>query len=317
MVPPDQQLIGLNAPTGATSPAARLPRVREIDFRRPSKFTREQIRRLQNSHEGFCRSASSRLSAELRASLQLEMIGTDQLPYATVMAEEIPPQALVTVLDVEPLGTEIALIMEMQLALTLVDRLLGGQGSGAITSATSLTEVEVAVARRALSSLVEPLSDTWLDFADVQLGISTTAILPMTVQIVPPSEPTLLLNFQVDVDGLFSILTLVMPHRSVGPLLHRLEHAQFGVQAVDEAAQSAVRTAVKGVEVELRAEVGAVELSIEEILALRAGDTVPLKRAADKGVTLHAADVPAYAATPGRNGKARAVQIDDRWSPLR
>jgi flagellar motor switch protein FliM len=35
-----------------------------------------------------------------------------------------------------------------------------------------------------------------------------------------------------------------------------------------------------------------------------------------KGVTLHAADVPAYSATPGRNGKARAVQIDDRWSSL-
>jgi flagellar motor switch protein FliM len=105
VVPPDQQLIGLPAPAGGTAPAARLPRVREIDFRRPSKFTRDQIRRLQNSHEGFCRSTSSRLSAELRTNLQIEVIGTDQLPYATVMAEEVPPQALVTVLDVEPLGT--------------------------------------------------------------------------------------------------------------------------------------------------------------------------------------------------------------------
>ena len=303
--------------TPAASTAARLPRVREIDFRRPSKFTRDQIRRLQNAHEGFCRSASSRLSAELRTSLQIEVIGTDQLPYSTVMAEEVPPQALVTILDVKPLDTEVALIMEMQLALSLVDRLLGGTGTPQALAGSSLTDVEVAVARRALQSLLEPLSDTWLDLADVQLSIASTSVLPMSVQIVPPSEPTLLLNFQVDVDGLFSIMTLCMPHRSVAPLLHRFESAQFGAQAVDAAAAHAVRTAVKGVEVELRAEVGAVELELEDILALEPGQVIPLDRPADRGVTLFAADVSAYSASPGRNAKHRAVKVRDRWSPYR
>ena len=307
------QHMGLRTGGAAATAAARLPRVREIDFRRPSKFTRDQIRRLQNAHESFCRSAQSRLSAELRTGLQLEVIGTDQLPYSTVMAEEVPPHALVTTLAVEPLETEILLIMEMQLALSLVDRLLGGSGALQAASSSTMTEVEVAVARRALSSLIAPLSDTWLDFADVQLSIAQTSVLPMSVQIVPPSEPCLLLNFQVDVDGLFSIMTLCMPHRSVGPLMHRLEQAQFGVRdSVDDGASQAVRTAMKGVEVELRAEVGAVELTLEDILGLRAGTVVPLRRPVSKGVTVYAADVPAYSAVPGRNGKARAVQVRGR-----
>lgn len=295
---------------------ARLPRVRDVDFRRPSKFARDQIRRLQTAHESFCRSASSRLSAELRTPLQVDVIGTDQLPYATVMAEEVPPQALVTVLDVQPLETEIILIMEMQLALCLVDRLLGGTGMPG-SPANGMTEVEVAVARRALSSLIEPLSDTWLDFADVQLSIATTSTLPMSVQIVPPSEPTLLLNLQVEVDGLFSIMTLCMPHRSVAPLMHRLEQNHFGAVSVDSAAADAVRAAVKGVDVELRAEVGAVELTLEEILALKPGDVVPLERRVEQGATLLAANVPAYAVTPGRNVNNRAAQVRGRWSPYR
>ena len=306
--------MGLRTAGAAATAGARLPRVREIDFRRPSKFTRDQIRRLQNAHESFCRSAQSRLSAELRTPLQLEVIGTDQLPYSTVMAEEVPPHALVTTLDIEPLETEILLIMEMQLALSLVDRLLGGSGALQAANSSTMTEVEVAVARRALSSLIAPLSDTWLDFADVQLSISQTSVLPMSVQIVPPSEPCLLLNFQVDVDGLFSIMTLCMPHRSVGPLMHRLEQAQFGGarDSVDDGVSHAVRSAMKGVEVELRAEVGAVELTLEDILSLRAGSVVPLRRPVSKGVTVYAADVPAYSAMPGRNGKARAVQVRGR-----
>ena len=306
--------MGLRTAGAAATAGARLPRVREIDFRRPSKFTRDQIRRLQNAHESFCRSAQSRLSAELRTPLQLEVIGTDQLPYSTVMAEEVPPHALVTTLDIEPLETEILLIMEMQLALSLVDRLLGGSGALQAANSSTMTEVEVAVARRALSSLIAPLSDTWLDFADVQLSISQTSVLPMSVQIVPPSEPCLLLNFQVDVDGLFSIMTLCMPHRSVGPLMHRLEQAQFGGarDSVDDGVSHAVRSAMKGVEVELRAEVGAVELTLEDVLSLRAGSVVPLRRPVSKGVTVYAADVPAYSAVPGRNGKARAVQVRGR-----
>jgi flagellar motor switch protein FliM len=312
--PHQNTLSGLPAPS-APGPGARLPRVREVDFRRPSKFARDQIRRLQTAHEGFCRSASSRLSAELRTGLQLDVIGTDQLPYATVMAEEVPPHALVTVLDVDPLGTEIVLIMEMQLALALVDRLLGGAGMTP-SAASGMTEVEVAVARRALSSLIEPLSDTWLDFADVQLSIATTSTLPMTVQIVPPSEPTLLLNFQVDVDGLFSVVTLCMPHRSVAPLMERLEQNHYGAPVVDSDSAAAVRSAMKGVEVEMRAEVGSIDMTVEEVLALRPGDTVGLERKVDDGATLLAANVPAYRVAPGRNGRARAVQVRERWSEV-
>src|SRR6266576_1138536 len=110
----------------------RQSRVREIDFRRPSKFNREQVRRLEHSHDTFCQSASSRLSAELRTEIQLKVLGTDQLPYSVVMAEEVPRQAFITIVKIEQLDTEIALVMDMALAQSLVARLLGA-GSNAST----------------------------------------------------------------------------------------------------------------------------------------------------------------------------------------
>ena len=50
------------------------------------------------------------------------MLNTDQLPYGVVMAEEVPRQALVNLLRVDPLDTEIALI------LTVLDLLRVGVG---------------------------------------------------------------------------------------------------------------------------------------------------------------------------------------------
>ncbi|HEY1597302.1 MAG TPA: FliM/FliN family flagellar motor switch protein [Thermoleophilaceae bacterium] len=290
----------------------RHPRVREIDFRRPSKFNREQVRRIEVAHENFCQSASSRLSAELRTELQLGVLNTDQLPYGVVMAEEVPRQALVNLLRVEPLGTEVALIMDLPLALALVARLLGGHG-GPSGQPTSLTDVELTVAHRAVTSLVEALSSTWDDLAAVNLELSGHSISPMTVQIVSPNEPTLLLNISAMIDGLMSIMTLVIPHSAVEKIMAKLEQGHYGPALIDDQSSAAMHDAVGDVDMELRAEAGAISIPLADVLGMKAGDVVHLRRPASKGVVLYAGDVAAHVGDAGRNGNARAVQIRQPW----
>jgi flagellar motor switch protein FliM len=296
----------------ATEPGARRHRVREVDFRRPSKFSREQVRRLEHAHDGFCQSASSRLSAELRSELQLAVVGTDQLPYGTVMGDEVARHSFVSVLRIDQLGTELACVLDMPLAQCLVQRLLGGSNnSPGAASTTGLTAVEVAVARRAVASLVESLSSAWLDLAQVSLSMAGTSTNPTSVQLVPSSEPTLILNVSAAIDGVASVMTLVLPHRSVEPIMHHFEQgAMYGPAAEDQSRnRELMRSAVGEVDVELRAEAGAVNIPLADVLALKPGDTVRLRRPVSSGVTLCVGDVEAYDAAPGRNGNKRAVQV--------
>jgi flagellar motor switch protein FliM len=293
----------------------RQNRVREIDFRRPSKFNREQVRRLEHSHDNFCQSASSRLSAELRTELQVAVQGTDQLPYSVVMAEEVPRQAFMTILKIEQLDTEIALMMDMPLAQCLVARLLGaGANSSSGSGSIHLTAVEAAVARRVVHSLIELLSTTWQDLADVTLKPVATALSPLSVQIVPPSEPTLLLNFSAHIDNIASIMTLILPHRSVEPLMDLFEQNTYGGADDDGSSSNEMQEVMGGVSVEVRAEVAAVELVLADVLRMRPGDLIPLERPVARGVTLYVDEVPAYTGNPGRNGNLRAVQVREPWS---
>jgi flagellar motor switch protein FliM len=296
----------------AQQPGMRRHRVREVDFRRPNKFSREQVRRLEHAHDGFCQAASSRLSAELRTELQLSVVGTDQLPYSVVMGEEVPRHSFVSVLRIDTLGTELALIMDMPLAQCLVQRLLGGSPHApGESSPTSLTAVEGAVARRAVASLVESLSSTWMDLAQVSLSMAGTSTNPTQVQLVPSSEPTLILNISAAVDGVVSVITLLLPHRSVEEIMHHFEQgAMYGPPTdADARNRELMRNAVGEVDVEVRAEAGAVKLSLSEVLAMKPGDTIRLKRPVERGVTLCVGDVEAYDAAPGRNGNLRAVQV--------
>ena len=296
----------------AQEPGARRHRVREVDFRRPNKFTREQVRRLEHAHDGFCQAASSRLSAELRTELQLSVVGTDQLPYSVVMGEEVPRHSFVSVLRIDNLGTELALILDMPLAQCLVQRLLGGSPHApGESSPTSLTAVEGAVARRAVASLVESLSSTWMDLAQVSLSMAGTSTNPTQVQLVPSSEPTLILNVSAAVDGVVSVITLLLPHRSVEEIMHHFEQGSMYGPPTDADARNRelMRSAVGEVDVEVRAEAGAVKMALADVLAMKPGDTVRLRRPVERGVTLCVGDVQAYDAAPGRNGNLRAVQV--------
>jgi flagellar motor switch protein FliM len=286
--------------------------VQEIDFRRPTKFPRDLVRRLEHAHESFCRTASSGLSAELRASFELAVAGSEQLPYGTAMVET-EQDSLLAVLNVKPLDTEVAMLIEMPLALRLVDRLLGGGGKAREVIPDSLTDLEVVIVRRAIQSLVEPLSATWLDLADVEFEVESMQTSPMTFQLVPPSEPVLMLHLEARLDGLVSPLVLCMPYRSVESIVYQLEHRQFHGQVADPVAAQKVQAAVAGVDVELRVEAGAVDLKVSEVLDLDVGDVIRLRRPADKGMVVYAGDVPTYVATPGRNGNVRAVQIRSAW----
>jgi flagellar motor switch protein FliM len=270
------------------------------------------VRRLEHAHESFCRTASSGLSAELRASLELAVAGSEQLPYGTAMVET-EQDSLLAVLNVKPLETEVAMLIEMPLALRLVDRLLGGGGKPRDVISDSLTDLEVVIVKRAVQSLVEPLSATWLDLADVHFEIASMQTSPMTFQLVPPSEPVLMLHLEARLDGLVSPIILCLPYRSVEQIVNKLEHRHYEGQQIDAADASKVRAAISGVDVELRVEAGAVGMKVSEVLDLKVGDIVRLKRPADKGVVVYAGDVPTYVGAPGRNGNVRAVQVRGAW----
>src|SRR3954463_8158591 len=81
----------------------RARRLREIDFSRPTKFTQEQLRRIERAHEGFCRTAAMRLSSEARAEIELEVTDLTQLTWAVALTE-LPPSSIYGVVKLEPQG---------------------------------------------------------------------------------------------------------------------------------------------------------------------------------------------------------------------
>jgi flagellar motor switch protein FliM len=144
--------------TPTDAPARRPRRVREIDFSRPNKFAQDQQRRLERAHEAFCRTSSTQLSAELLTAIELEVLGVEQLTWSSAL-HQIPQPSISAVVDAQPIGTQVVLTAEMALVVRLIERLLGGSSSSKLRP-RELTEIELALVRRILGTLLDQLTVT-------------------------------------------------------------------------------------------------------------------------------------------------------------
>ena len=291
----------------AQLPPSRRRRVRKIDFTRPSKFTTDQQRRLERAHETFCRSVSTRMSAELRAPISVELIDTAQLTWANAL-DEVPRRSVSGIVEVAPIDGRILITAELTLLLGLLERVLGGQ-TGERPAERTLTDVDRALVTRLFQSLLDELSISFGDLAELQFRLIDLETERAPAQLAPLSEPTLAMTFEFKLGRQSSTMVLLIPHRAIEPVLRTAGATQQDADMRADAA-AAVGEAMGEVIVQLRAEVGSVDMSLGAVLALRPGDILRLDGAAAEGsVTLYADAVALHRAKLGRNGRRRAVGV--------
>jgi flagellar motor switch protein FliM len=297
-------------PEEPTVDRSRQRRMRSMDFTRPTKFTADQERRLRRALETFCRTASTRLAAELRMSLELEVISVNQLTWSNAHAQ-VPPRSVACTVDVAPLGTRLLMSAEMNLILHAIEMLLGGSG-GIVPRDRRLTDIDMALARHFLERVLGQMSIVWSDMWQLELSSGALDMHLDTAQTAPVSEPTLAFTIEARMDKESSTIGLLVPYASIAAVADQLGAGDDGRAEGDDHATDAVRSAVGRVEMTVRAEVAAIELPIEQVLALQPGDVLKLDTRAADGVTVYADSVPVHRGRPGRSGSRRAVQITER-----
>ncbi len=220
----------------------------------------------------------------------------------------MPRRSVSGIVDVAPLDGRILLTAELTLLLGLIERLLGGQGMDRPTE-RHLTDVDRALTRRIFQTLLDELSISFNDLADLRFGLLDIETERAPAQLAPLSEPTLAMTFEVKLGRASSTMVLLIPHRAIEPVL-RVAAISDGDAELAAGTAAAVGEAMGDVIVQLRAEVGSIDMPLERVLSLRPGDVLRLDGAAEEGaVTLYADNVGLHRCKLGRNGRHRAVGV--------
>jgi flagellar motor switch protein FliM len=286
----------------------RARRVRVLDFSRPMKLSPPELRRFENAHARFSRDAAVRLSSELHSSIELEVTDVVQLTWSAAVREVRSPAILAVALS-EPAGGDMLICVEEPLLLVMIERLLGGAPTE-VPAPRNLTEIDMAIAHRAIGALVETLSAAWQEFLGLRLSLTSVEPQHANVELVPPSEPTVAITIEArDQTGAWTI-SLVVPYPAIAAATTRLAGKSQGGEDPSperEDESETMRNAIGTIGVELRAEVGAIELTLGEVLGVSVGDVLALGPAGTEG--LFGGGERLHRVRPGRSGSRRAVQI--------
>jgi flagellar motor switch protein FliM len=295
-------------PTQPSSQTSRRgPRLRTVDFSRPTKFTSDHQRRISRAIETFCQTSVTRLSTELRTAIELEAINTTQATWSGAQSQ-LPAGSLWVTLEVQPLGTRLLFTIEQSFILMCLDCLLGGSPDKPPRE-RRFSEIDTILTQRLIDAMVHQLSLVWQDLAGLTLSVAEIETFNDASQIAPVSEPTLVIVIESRINKHSASMTLLIPWIAIDPVAHRLSGKETTAPEADSAGAAEIGRAMGGVPVTLRAEVAAIDLPIEQILALGPGSLIKLGAQAEHGVTLFAENVKLARAQPGCNGARRAIQV--------
>ena len=101
--------------------------VKNYDFARPAKFSKEHLRTLEIIFEHYGRLLSTNLPVYLRKNVQVEVMNSEAVTYSEFSNALSNPVLLGTV-NASPLNGSTVIEMAQNLGYVVVDRMLGGKG---------------------------------------------------------------------------------------------------------------------------------------------------------------------------------------------
>lgn len=283
------------------------------DFRRPDKFSKEQLRTLQMLNESFGRLAGSSLSAYLRLPVAIELVALEQVPFEEYL-RGINQSAFV-LLSLPPLPGQAVLEVEFPVAFTMIDRLLGGPGRP--FDRTVFSDIEAPLVRDIVARLCQCLQSSWEGLAPIEPSVESVEVSSQFVQIAPPTDIVISMLYEVRLGETRGALSLCVPYLMLKPVTGRLSGHKWFVQTGRRAAptdRGEMSKLVKDVTVDCAVRLDPTPIRLEEYRRIRVGDVIQLNHKVEDRLTLFIHDVPTHTGRIALDGPKIVFTVSDEES---
>jgi len=296
-------------------PVTDTRRIKIYDFRRPDKFSKEQIRTVSNMHETFARLTTTSLSAQLRTLVHVHVASVDQLTYEEFI-RSIPTPTTLAVINMDPLKGNAVLEIAPEITFIIIDRLFGGSGDTGGKVNRDLTDIEQSVMEGIIVRILANMREAWTQVIDLRPRLQQIETNPQFAQIVPPSEMVILVTLEIKIGEEAGMMNICIPYITIEPIVSKLS-SSFWFSSVRRSSTTqylgTLKEKLADVEMELVADIGSINVPIRDVLSLRTGDVIRLNTIkGGEPLTLSVGSKKKFYCQPGVVGKKVAVQIIEK-----
>lgn len=248
------------------------------DFRLPNRISKNQLRVLRSIFENFAESFSSFLVTKLQTVVNINVTSVDQIYYSEYVLSVANPACLFTF---QIKDTDVKGILELNndLAFSLVDKLLGGNGLG--TKQTKIiTPIEQKVLNVVVERVMQDLKKAWQTIDDMNFEVERFEPDIDFAQITSQSESVLLISFEILIGEQSYLMNICFATFAFDNILARLSSQKLSsiraIKHYGKSAREVVSQNLSAVALPIQVELGTTKLSVKEIMEMEIGDIIRL-----------------------------------------
>lgn len=284
--------------------------VKNYDFNRPAKFSKEHLRTLEIIFEHYGRLISTNLPVYLRKNVQVSVASSETVAFSE-FTNALSNPVILGILNFLPLNGSIIIELSTNLGYAMIDRMLGGMGSP-LDRIREFSDIELTILQRIMSTFTQLLRDPWKNVIDVSPVLSRVETNPQFAQIVPPTDMIAIVTLNMKIGEVEGYINICLPFFTLEDVMDKL-NTKYWYSTMqenhDEHYEEFIENMLRKVDVPVKAVLGKSVISISDFTGLQVGDCIRLDQRVDGELEVYVGNIKKFTAVPGAKEEAYAVRV--------
>lgn len=284
--------------------------VKNYDFNRPTKFSKEHLRTLEIIFEHYGRLISTNLPVYLRKNVQVSVASSETLIFSE-FTNSLSNPIIMGVVNFAPLNGNIIIELATNLGYAMIDRMLGGSGIP-LDKTRDFSEIELTIMQKMLVLFTQLLREPWKNVVDVSPVLNRLETNPQFAQVIAPNDMIAIVTLNVKIGDVEGFMNICLPFFTLEDVMDKL-NTKYWYSTMqenrDENYEQYIESLIRKVDIPIKAVLGRSSISVEDFINLQVGDCIRLDSKVDADMNIYVGNIRKFTALPGTNQDSFAVRV--------
>ena len=284
--------------------------VKDYDFARPSKFSKDHLRTLEIIYEHYGRLLSTNLPLYLRKNVQVTVASSETVAFSE-FSNALSNPVILGIVNFDPLPGSIIMELAPNLGFAMIDRMLGGQGEP-IEKTRDFSEIEMTIIYKIMIACMQLMKEPWKNVVDINPVMDRIETNPQFAQIIAPNDMIAIVTLNMKIGDVEGFMNFCIPYFTVEEVMDKL-NTKFWYSTMQNSPEEDysvyMESLIRRAEVPLRAVLGSSSITVSDFANLQCGDIIKLNKKEDSEMPIYVGNIKKFMAVPGKSGDKYAVRV--------
>ena len=284
--------------------------VKDYDFKRPAKFSKEHLRTLEIIYEHYGRLLSTNLPVYLRKNIQVSVSSSETVTFSE-FTNSLSNPVILGIVDFQPLNGDIIIELASNLGFAMIDRMLGGQGQP-LDKARDFSEIEMIILEKLMVVCMQLMREPWKNVIDINPVMERIETNAQFAQVIAPSDMIAIVTMNVKIGDVEGHMNVCLPFFTLEDVMDKL-NTKFWYSNLqehdDKQYTDAIEALISKAKIPVKAVLGNSTISVDDFVNLQVGDIIRLDSGVNQDLNIFVGNIKKFTALPGAVGDNYAVRV--------